>query len=416
MTVLANKEQPIVWAIGRTRKTASGTHLARVCRVHLHGHTSRERRLVGNHVLQFSKSPLGGSSIGTALLLGSAFALAPFRPFVDICQIFQPDDTVWMCVNNTPGDGMICLQLQPSLSSADDYQPTGSRTSAFLLQSFSQARIVIGFSAYRLARIEGCLVLGGGCDGKVSLSYVHTYNHLVTLGSWVCFLNLKTDQQVELLVRFVIPELGRANRRSLVDKSDVLIVSRVVDDHPPLQGQDTHQLPWLETVVPMIVVGKGRRNVLGCGVQSLVMLPCFTRFAQSSVLSDLRPQGFIGRSDLTRYVAGHLRGQLVGSADIDVGLFLQALLVTHLAVRISIARCEIQRISIGQLGDAQRVVLLRICLQFELSSEHLFHLSSLAHSQKIVKRWMCEHNGPTQTPTWNAQESPWLKARRFLGD
>src|SRR6266581_9459364 len=95
--------------------------------------------------------------VGTSLLPRGVFAMFPFGPFSDVCQVFQSDDAVWVALDNVLGDGMVGLQLQPSLSSADDHKASGSGTSAFALQAFAQSSIMVGFGAYRFARIESGL-------------------------------------------------------------------------------------------------------------------------------------------------------------------------------------------------------------------------------------------------------------------
>ena len=55
-----------------------------------------------------------------------------------------------------------------------------SGTSAFLLQPFSQSRIMVSFGSYSLAGIKGLHHFGGsGCDCQIALSYIDTNNVLV---------------------------------------------------------------------------------------------------------------------------------------------------------------------------------------------------------------------------------------------
>lgn len=69
-------------------------------------------------------------SVCPSLLLRCLFASLAFRPFSDVCQVLKPDDAVWVLLNNALGDGVIGVQLQPSLSSTDDDQSPNECLSA----------------------------------------------------------------------------------------------------------------------------------------------------------------------------------------------------------------------------------------------------------------------------------------------
>src|SRR2546429_4048491 len=95
--------------------------------------------------------------VGTSLLPWGLFSMFPVGTFSDVCKMFQSNDALWVALDNALGDGMVGLQLQPSLSSTDDHKASGSGTSAFTLQAFSDSNIMVGLGAYRFARIESGL-------------------------------------------------------------------------------------------------------------------------------------------------------------------------------------------------------------------------------------------------------------------
>src|SRR5438128_8253647 len=150
-----------------------------------------------------------------------------FGSLADVCQIFQSNQTVWVSGHDALGDDMIGVLLQPSLSSADRHKATGCRTSAFFLKTLSESRVVVGFWNKLLPRMEGLLSSCCAAHRQVANTYVHTCNGSVALGGWVSYLNLKTDQQGELLLLLVVPEFGRTNFRSFSDESNMFLVSRV---------------------------------------------------------------------------------------------------------------------------------------------------------------------------------------------
>jgi hypothetical protein len=123
---------------------------------------------------------------------------------------------VWVTVHNAATDLVVASLFQPSLSSRNHDKPSGGRTSAFLLQPLSQPCIVVSFGSDLFTGIKGCTIIKPRCDGQVALSHVNAYHALVGFWRWVCYLKLKGDEQVKLLAWFVIPELGRADMRSLL--------------------------------------------------------------------------------------------------------------------------------------------------------------------------------------------------------
>src|SRR5258708_18591422 len=96
--------------------------------------------------------------------------------------------------------------FQPSLSSANHDQASYGRTSAFLLQPFSQSGIMVSFGPDLFARIECRLIPGGSGDGKIALPNINTNHVFVSLKSSLCSLYIKENQQYALFVVLVIAE------------------------------------------------------------------------------------------------------------------------------------------------------------------------------------------------------------------
>src|SRR6266699_3484133 len=306
VTILTDKEQTSMRAIGLTDIAALWTSLTRKVGIHFHSHTSCERGFVGNDAMQFSKSPARSMAISPTLLPCSLLTSFAFGAFPNVCQMFQSNDARRMRINNVFCDSVIGLQLEPSLSSTDRYQATGSGTSAFLLQPLTQSGRVICLGTCSLARIKGCLATCIARDCQIPLSYIHTHDTFMGLGCWVCCLNFKGNQQGELLMWLVIPEFCSTNMSTMLYQCHMLVVATVGDDDPPFKGKDTDLLLWLKAVVPMEVIGERGRHILGSLVKSFVAFlgdPCLPLCC---VLLHPRPEGLVGRSHLTRHITGHL--------------------------------------------------------------------------------------------------------------
>ncbi len=183
MTVLTDEQQAFTRSIRVTGMTTDRACLARIMGIHLNRHTAMQQGFVGNHTLQFSKRPFGVGGIGFALFARGGFATLPAVPpewgvlfltplvpsvcpraFANVCQILQADQAMRVRVRDACGDRMIGVGFQPpirgaqpSLSSADRHQATGRGTSAFLLQTLPQSRVMIGFWHHLFARVESTL-------------------------------------------------------------------------------------------------------------------------------------------------------------------------------------------------------------------------------------------------------------------
>ena len=177
MTTLTHEEQALVRPVLRAGKTATRASLAGVVRIDFHGHALCQQGFVGDIDMQLGEGPLGSMVVCPSLLLTGLLAMLALGALADVCQVFQSDDAVWVRVHNAMTDLVVAILFQPSLSSTDDDQSSCGGTSAFLLQPFSQSRIVIGFGTCSLAGKELTVVLGIGTHRQVPLSDVNT-NHV----------------------------------------------------------------------------------------------------------------------------------------------------------------------------------------------------------------------------------------------
>src|SRR5205814_3276750 len=139
--------QSVVGSVRISRMTAYRTSFAGVVRIDFDSHTARSRGFVGDVAVQFSKRPRGGMPVHSALLSASLLASFSLAAFADVCQVFQSDDAVWVRLHNASTDQVVAILFQPSLSSANIDQASCGGTSAFLLQAFSQSRIMVRFGS-----------------------------------------------------------------------------------------------------------------------------------------------------------------------------------------------------------------------------------------------------------------------------
>ena len=165
----------------------------------------------------------------------------------------------------------------------------------------------------------------------------------------------------------------------------MLVVAAIGENKPSFKSKDADTVLSLETVVTLVVVDQGRREVFGSRIQSLVAFLRLTCLTQRSILLDLGPERLIGGSYLAWHVTGHLRRQMIDRAYFCIRLPLQGLLIAHLAMRVSIARGIVQGFTIGQLRGTQCLELLRTRRQFQLRGNHLFHSDIVLHFTENVK-------------------------------
>src|ERR1700693_25690 len=159
VAILTDKEQAVLRTVGITGMPTARTSLTGIMGINSDRHTSLQQSFVGNHALQFGKTPFGVGGVGFPLLLRRLLALTAVCSLSDICQIFQTDKTVGVCVDDALGDHMIGVLLQPSLSPTNRHKATGSGASAFFLKTLSQSRVMIGFGYDALAAVEKTIPL-----------------------------------------------------------------------------------------------------------------------------------------------------------------------------------------------------------------------------------------------------------------
>src|SRR5258708_40293863 len=105
-------------------------------------------------------------AIGSTRFLGDRFgaspvllasSLAPLRAFTDAGEFFQADQGVRIGGDNGFRDGVINLQFQPSLSSAERDPSPRCGASAFFLQAFTEPGVVVSTRPDAFSRVEPAL-------------------------------------------------------------------------------------------------------------------------------------------------------------------------------------------------------------------------------------------------------------------
>jgi hypothetical protein len=242
MAVLTDKQEPMLWAIGITGMSTHRASFACVVGIHIESHTAMQKSFVGNHTLEFGKRPFGVCSVGFSLLLARLFALASFGSVSDLCQMLQPDQAVGVLGHDAFRDAMIGVGFQPSLSSRNDRQAAGSRTSAFLLQTLPQSRRMVCPGNYPLSRMERMVATCIAGYSQVPNTNIYTSTPLVGFRYWIRYFDFKADQQVELLVGFVIPQPSSTNVSTSLDQGHVLVITSVGNDHSTFERQDADMI------------------------------------------------------------------------------------------------------------------------------------------------------------------------------
>ena len=398
MAILTDKEQTLVRTIGFAGMPAQRTSLTRIMSIDFDRHTLMQESFVSNIGVQFGITPLGLPGIGLALLLRCALTVLASGPLTDVCQVLQADEAMGVLLHNALTHHMVRILLQPSLSPADLDQSPGGRTSAFVLKTLPESRIMVGFGNNGFPRMEGTLSLRGAGDSQVTDTYINPDDLLMGLGSGTLYLYFQRHEEVELLLGLVIPEFGRSHFSTLHDPGDVLGIRGVRHDHTSTKGQDTHLLVTLETVVIAVVVGECRSNKLGRMIQPFVAFLGQAVLACLCILLDFGPQCFIGGSDLTGDVTSHLCWQFVSRTYLLIAIPLQSATITHLAMLKSVPTDSVQSVTIGQLGLSQLEELLRVGVQFEFGGDDLFHRTSLPESHTLVNKHIsvkvCANSSP----------------------
>src|SRR5215469_17265307 len=83
-------------------------------------------------------------------------------------EVFQPNQGMGMPLDELFGNGMVGLQLQPSLALCDALQAAFRPASAFFLQAFAQTRVVICWVSYAFPCIEGRLPCRSRGHGQIA--------------------------------------------------------------------------------------------------------------------------------------------------------------------------------------------------------------------------------------------------------
>jgi hypothetical protein len=146
---------------------------------------------------------------------------------------------------------------------------------------------VIGFGNDLLARVEGGLALGRTGHGQIAHADIHADDLGMLFWGRISSFQFQAHRQIKLLAGLIIPEFGGSNPGSLLEKSYMLVIAAIGNDHPSFQSQDAHLLVWLQTIVPVIVVGQSRGDVLWRLIQALVALLGSARFTILLVLFEL---------------------------------------------------------------------------------------------------------------------------------
>jgi hypothetical protein len=385
MTVLTDKRETLVGAVGLGGMPTPGTCLAGIAGIHLDRHRAMHDGFVSEHAVQFGKGPPRVGSIGLALILRGVLPASAPRSLADVSQVFQPDEGMGVSGHDAGRDHMIGVGFQPSLSPAHRHQAAGRGASAFLLQTLSQSRVMVGGGDQALAGMEGRLSLRVAGHGQVADTHIYPDHARLRFGRRICHLRLKRNQQVKLLLGSVIPELGRPDGGTSLDQGHVVMVAGIRQHHAPGKRQDADAAVRFERVVMPQLVGQRGGNIPGSLVQALVALlgqPCGSRLG---VLLHLRPERLVGGSHLTGDGAGHLRRDLEAGAYLPIRAVLQAHLIAHLAMRKGVLAHVVQRIAVRELGLAQRGELLRTRLQLEFGDHGHIHRTSVLYLHQHVK-------------------------------
>jgi hypothetical protein len=385
VAILAHKQEPLLGAVLLTGIPAYGARLARIVRVHFDDLRACQEGLIGEEAVQFGERPRRGVPVGSSLLLARLFALLPLGALANVGQVFQADEAVWVAVHDAPTEHMVANLLQPSLPPGDHDQSPCGRTGAFVLQPLSQSRVMIGFGPHLFPAIEGGAVIQTCHHRQIALPYVYTDDPLVRFGCGVGHLHFQGNQQIEPLLGFIVPEFGRADLGPVLEERHVLVEPLVRQDDAPTERQDADLLASLQTVVPVVIVGQRRGDVVGCLVQPFVALLGESRLALLRVLSGLGPQALVGGPHLAGDVAGHLSGEPKPHANFIVALTLQPLLVALLAVCKRVARDVVQRVPVGETGLPERLELLGRGMQFQFGGQGLLHRTSVLQFTGNIK-------------------------------
>lgn len=232
---------------------------------------------------------------------------------------------------------------------------------------------MIGLLPHLRARVELAVVGWCGHCSKIPSAHVNAYDLCCAGRRWIKDFYRKRDEQIEAFSGLIIPEFGPANGRAFVKKGDVFVIALIGQNEPSLQSQDTDLLAGFEGVVALVVVVQGWGNIAGCLIQTLKPLFGVALRPRVLIFVPLRPQPFVGGSNLAGDIAGHLCGQTELRAHIGIRFLLEADTIARFAVRKRVGADMIQRVPIGQLRLAQKPELVRRGGQLQFGGQFLFH-------------------------------------------
>ena len=91
---LTAEQQPLVQAVALCGVPTTRAGLARLVGVHFYRQAAREQRFVGDGALQFREGPLGGLSVGAALLRYRPLAMRALPPLAAVGLVVPADGAV----------------------------------------------------------------------------------------------------------------------------------------------------------------------------------------------------------------------------------------------------------------------------------------------------------------------------------
>src|SRR5438067_8501953 len=97
-----------------------------------------------------------------------------------------------------------------------------------------------------------------GSHRQVADSHIDPNHLLVTFKRGVRLFYFQGDEQVELLVGLVVPELGIADAGSMVDESQVRMIALIGEGDPSFKSYQAHTVSTLETIITSIGILESR--------------------------------------------------------------------------------------------------------------------------------------------------------------
>ena len=113
--------------------------------------------------------PFGGMAVGASLLRARLFAMCPLRSLSDAREVFQADQSVGVRVQDVLADGVVGIQLQPSLCPAQRDSAARGAASAFSLKSFLESGVVIRLALVLPFRYRPSTLVQGSHRGEITL-------------------------------------------------------------------------------------------------------------------------------------------------------------------------------------------------------------------------------------------------------